>query len=85
MSIQVNAHQAKTRLSELLMAVERGETVIIARANKPVAELKKCEFKPVKRQLGGLRDTFSVPDDFSTMMLDEIEALFCGKTVGPSK
>ena len=32
----VNIHAAKTSLSSLLEAVERGEEVIIARAGKPV-------------------------------------------------
>lgn len=39
MSITVNVHEAKTHLSKLLEQVERGETVVIARAGKPVAEL----------------------------------------------
>jgi len=37
--MQVNIHQAKTQLSRLLALVEQGETVIIARRGKPVAEL----------------------------------------------
>jgi prevent-host-death family protein len=36
---QVNVHEAKTRLSELISAAEAGEEVIIARANKPVVRL----------------------------------------------
>ncbi len=35
----VNIHEAKTQLSRLLEAVERGEEVVIARAGKPVAVL----------------------------------------------
>jgi antitoxin (DNA-binding transcriptional repressor) of toxin-antitoxin stability system len=39
--ITVNMHAAKSRLSELVKAVEeRGETVTICRAGKPVAQLK---------------------------------------------
>lgn len=37
--ITANMHEAKTRLSELVAAVERGETVIIQRRGKPVAEI----------------------------------------------
>jgi antitoxin (DNA-binding transcriptional repressor) of toxin-antitoxin stability system len=36
----VNVHEAKTTLSRLLEEVERGETIVIARNGKPVAELK---------------------------------------------
>ncbi|OBJ73196.1 type II toxin-antitoxin system prevent-host-death family antitoxin [Mycobacterium sp. 1274756.6] len=35
----VNIHDAKTRLSQLLARVEQGETITIARAGKPVADL----------------------------------------------
>jgi prevent-host-death family protein len=38
--IKVNMHEAKTRLSELVKAVEEhGETVILQRHGKPVAEI----------------------------------------------
>ena len=37
--MQVNVHQAKSQLSRLLELVEEGETVVIARHGRPVAEL----------------------------------------------
>ncbi len=38
--LTVNTHEAKTKLSALLAAVEeRGETILICRNGKPVAEL----------------------------------------------
>ncbi len=40
--VRVNTHEAKTRLSELLAAVEdRDEQVLICRNGKPVAELRR--------------------------------------------
>lgn len=39
MTITVNVQDAKTRLSELLRAVERGEDVVIARAGTPIARV----------------------------------------------
>lgn len=45
--MQVNVHEAKTRLSQLLQLVEEGETVIIARHGEPVAELV-----PARRKTG---------------------------------
>lgn len=35
----VSAYEAKTRLPRLLRAAERGETVVITRHGKPVAQL----------------------------------------------
>ncbi|CAM3693391.1 Antitoxin [Deinococcus saxicola] len=39
----VNMHDAKTQLSKLVEAAERGETVIIARNGKPAARLCALE------------------------------------------
>lgn len=38
--VTVNVQDAKTRLSELLKRVEAGESVVIARAGRPIAELR---------------------------------------------
>ncbi|MEH6820638.1 MAG: type II toxin-antitoxin system Phd/YefM family antitoxin [Dietzia psychralcaliphila] len=35
----VNIHEAKTRLSTLLEGIEAGETITIARAGRPIADL----------------------------------------------
>ena len=37
--IQVSIHEAKTHLSRLLVQVESGEEVVIARSGRPVARL----------------------------------------------
>ena len=50
---QYNVQEAKTRLSELLNMVERGEDVVIAKAGKPVARLVRIEHTR-KRELGFL-------------------------------
>jgi len=36
---KVNIHEAKTTLSKLVKAAESGETILLARAGKPVARL----------------------------------------------
>lgn len=36
---EYNVHEAKTQLSRLLARAEKGETITIARANRPVARL----------------------------------------------
>lgn len=42
--ITVNMHEAKTRLSELVKAVEEGdETVILQRHGTPVAEIRRYQ------------------------------------------
>lgn len=44
MTMTIGLAEAKARLSEIFDRVETGETVIIARNNKPVAELR-----PIRR------------------------------------
>lgn len=51
--MQLNVHEAKTQLSRLLEKVEQGETIVIARNGKPVAELTPCRKKGI--QLGAGR------------------------------
>ncbi len=50
---QVNVHEAKTRLSELLARVERGDEIVIARGGVPVARLVAFE-QSAERELGFL-------------------------------
>ena len=38
-ALQVNVHDAKTNLSRYLARVEAGETLVIAKAGRPVAKL----------------------------------------------
>ena len=50
--ITVNMHEAKTRLSELVKAVEtEGETVILCRNGQEVAEIRAVRRKPINRML----------------------------------
>jgi antitoxin (DNA-binding transcriptional repressor) of toxin-antitoxin stability system len=45
--LEVNTHEAKTRLSQLLAAVkERGEWVRICRNGKPIADLRPLQSSP---------------------------------------
>lgn len=62
--VQVNVQDAKTRLSQLLQAAERGEEVIIARNGQPVAKLVALG-SPAPRLVGfvagGLPESFFDP------------------------
>jgi prevent-host-death family protein len=52
MTVQINIHEAKTHLSELLQRVMNGEEIIIANAGKPVARLLPFQPEPKPRQPG---------------------------------
>jgi prevent-host-death family protein len=72
----INVHEAKTHLSRLLVRVEMGEEIILARAGKPVARLAPMEGTPAKRRLGSAAGEFQVPDDFNAPLPPEIENTF---------
>ena len=77
----VNMHEAKTHLSRLVDLAEKGEPFIIAKAGKPVVKVTsiKAEAPKAPRRFGFLAGQISVPDDFDTMMQDEIIAMFEGE------
>lgn len=62
--IQVNIHEAKTTLSQLLQKVLKGEQVIIAKSNKPVAKLVPVEELKEERVIGFAKDKIKLSDDF---------------------
>jgi prevent-host-death family protein len=59
--MQASVHEAKTNLSRLLAAVERGERVIITRHGIPAAELIPA--RPAKVRLGSLRGLVPPPPE----------------------
>ncbi|WP_424930751.1 type II toxin-antitoxin system Phd/YefM family antitoxin [Amaricoccus tamworthensis] len=68
--MQVSVHAAKTNLSKLLEAVERGERVVIARHGVPAAELVPVHESQVK--FGSLKEKLKPPPDaFLAPMTDE--------------
>lgn len=75
----VNIHEAKTHFSRLIERAESGETIIVAKAGRPVAQLGPLQPRsPKERRLGFLRGRLSVPEDFDTIGRDEIQELFDG-------
>ncbi len=59
----MNVHEAKTHLSRLLEAVERGEDVVIARSGKPVARLVPARSHGTRRP-GAWKGRVDIADDF---------------------
>lgn len=80
--VAINVHEAKAHLSEYLARVEAGETVIIARRNKPVAKLVPVEPEPQPRPMrpmGLAAGKVRVPPEFFEPLDDELLDLFEGK------
>jgi len=78
--ITLNLHQAKTHLSECIAQAEAGETVIICKRNKPVAEIRPIPQPTRKsRPIGLLKGQFSVPDSFFDPLPEEMLTAFEGR------
>jgi prevent-host-death family protein len=77
----VNMHEAKTRLSQLVDAVESGREseVVIARNGKPAARLVPIAQAPdTSKRIGIAKGKFTVPDDWDADD-DLIAAMFEGR------
>ena len=71
----VTVHKAKTQLSELLVRVEAGEEIILARGNQPIAKLVPLNPHSKQREFGVLRGLISVgPEFFEPLPEEEINA-----------
>ena len=62
--MQVNMHDAKTRLSELVAAAETGEEVIIARGGTPAVRLVAIVVEHPPVRLGVLSGQIEIGEDF---------------------
>ncbi|SFE69534.1 type II toxin-antitoxin system Phd/YefM family antitoxin [Roseivivax sediminis] len=69
--MQASVHEAKTNLSRLLEAVERGERVIITRNGVPAAELIPAQ--PRRVRIGSLGDVVGPPPDTFLAPMSEDE------------
>jgi prevent-host-death family protein len=72
--MQVTIHEAKTHLSRLIAAVERGEEVVIARRDKPVVRLVQEQPERPKRSLGFLLAPGQESPDLSGFFDKDFEA-----------
>jgi prevent-host-death family protein len=78
--ITVNVHEAKARLSTYLAQVEAGETVVICRRNKPVAELRPvAPQRKAPRPIGLAEGEFTIRESFFEPLPDDLLDLFEGK------
>ena len=68
--ITVNVHEAKTTLSRLIEAAEKGHSVVIARDGDPVIELVPIKRK-AQRRPGTYPEMRILPEFFET--IEELE------------
>jgi prevent-host-death family protein len=77
---QVNLEDIQQDLSTYLQRVEAGETLIIIRAGKPVAEVKPVAPRvETLRPFGLCAGEFTVPEDFDAPLPEDILNAFEGQ------
>jgi prevent-host-death family protein len=77
---EINVHEAKTHLSRYLARVEAGETIVLCRHNRPVAELRPiAETKSTERVAGFDKGKFTVGTEFFEPLPPEILRAFNGE------
>lgn len=79
--IKTNIHDAKTHLSEYLAKLGEGETILLCKRNKPLAEIRLLPKQPAKRRPIGLAAaTFSVPESFFEPLPEDVVRSFHGES-----
>jgi prevent-host-death family protein len=77
--ITINVQEAKTHLSHYLDEVAKGESFILCKRNKPVAEIRPVVSRvTTKRPIGLAKGTFTLPASFFDELPEETIALFSG-------
>ncbi len=78
--VQVSVDDIKRDLLTYLQLVEDGETLVILKTGKPIAEIKPVFSNSMKlRPFGLCAGEFIVPDDFDTPLPEHIIQEFEGK------
>ncbi len=69
----VPIHQVKSHLSEILRRVEAGETIVVTRHNRVVAEIRApAKLKP--RRFGAFEGEFQAPESaFAALSEEELK------------
>ncbi|MSP37723.1 MAG: type II toxin-antitoxin system Phd/YefM family antitoxin [Deltaproteobacteria bacterium] len=77
----INIEDVQSDMAAYLKRVEAGETIVILRAGKPVAEVKPVSLSPSTelRPFGLCKGKFTVPDDFDAPLPEELLRAFEGK------
>ena len=79
--VTINVQEAKTHFSHYLDEVAKGESFILCKRNKPVAEIRPIISKEeASRPIGLSKGTFTVPASFFDELPEETISLFSGET-----
>lgn len=73
---QINIHQAKTHLSQLVEEAAAGEEIVIAKNGKPIARLVALEKPKGPRKPGALKGKIWISEDFDAPLPPDLQKYF---------
>jgi len=77
--IRLNVHEAKTHLSQCLRRLDQGETILLCRHNRPIAEIRPlAEVQPKRRVFGLDQGKIVVPPEFFEPLDEDTLGYFSG-------
>ena len=77
--INVTVDEIQRDPLKYLRQVETGETLVIVRSDKPIAELRPIASNKQLRPFGLCSGDFTVPDDFDAPLPEDLLSAFEGK------
>lgn len=84
--IRLNMHEAKTHLSRYVAELKEGETIILCRRNKPVAEIRPLPpERKARRPIGLCRGQFTIPESFFDPLPDDFIDAFENGPIFPDE
>jgi prevent-host-death family protein len=75
----VNIHEAKTRLSQLIVEATQGTTVVIAKAGTPIVTLVPVGEEVPQRRPGYLKGKLRIEKDFDAPLPKAVQKTFEGR------
>jgi antitoxin (DNA-binding transcriptional repressor) of toxin-antitoxin stability system len=78
--IKLNIHEAKTHLSKYLALLEKGETIVLCKRNRAIAEIRPLPAPNAEpRPIGLGKGKVQIPDSFFDPLPDDMLELFEGR------
>ena len=78
--VRLNVHEAKTHLSRYLRKLEQGETILLCRHNRPIAEIRPLpQEEPKGRVFGMDQGKIVVPPEFFEPLDEQMLQYFNGE------
>jgi len=80
---EISIDEVQTQLTALVERAVAGEPFIITKDGQPLVKVSAYEEPKKCPRIGFMKGQFTVPDDFDTMMADEIEDMFYNSPLFP--